>query len=382
MEIPLSAPSRIWTLDMLNASSGYAVAGASSKTRHEHLIATSNMGKSWNVVGVLPYSFDAGQLKPILRFVTPSIGYTQAFEVGARWEPNNIYVTTNAGKSWAKLSLPGQVPSMISSDAYASTSPDFRFSNGVVSLLSLKCSVSVDLRTDGTCPATLSEYRWGARQPFSTHTVANSGAGVGGRQHSSYLIAAPSATTALVAEESHSANATSFALTENAGESWTTIANPCRHLPGKEDILISGVSVSPARWILDCSQPTGMNHATVLLSETTNNGHSWTTLNFTPSWSAKRGAIGGEEDQVWSSNGGAVLWSYSSLGYRQVSTDGGRTWTPISVNGRASNENTGGAPIQFDPVGRSGAYFVTESGELLLSRDGTNFTTVRLRHKA
>lgn len=382
MVLPLSAHSRIWTLDMLNVSSGYAVAGASSKIRHEHLIATTNMGKSWHVVGVLPYSFYAGQLKPILHFVTQSIGYTQAFQVGEQWLSNNIYVTTNGGTSWSDLSISGQVPSMINTEAYASTSPDFRISNGVVSLLSLHCSASVDLRTDGACPATLSEYRWGAKQPFSTHGVSNLGTIAGGRQRSAYLITAPSATTALVAEVSYSANATNFALTNDAGKSWTAIANPCRHFPGVEGILISGVSLAPSQSILNCSQGTGMNHATVLLSKTTNNGHSWTALNYTPSWSAKSGAIGGEEDQVWASNGGSVLWSYSSLGYRQVSTDGGRTWKPISVSGRASNENTGGAPIQFDPVGRIGAYFVTESGELLLSRNGTNFTPVRLLHKS
>jgi photosystem II stability/assembly factor-like uncharacterized protein len=81
---------------------------------------------------------------------------------------------------------------------------------------------------------------------------------------------------------------------------------------------------------------------------------------------------------VWPSIGGNVLWSYSSLGFIQVSTNGGRTWSPIVVNGKVSNLNTGGWPIEFDPVGTSGANFVTKTGQILLTRNGTNFTPVRL----
>ena len=125
-----------------------------------------------------------------------------------------------------------------------------------------------------------------------------------------------------------------------------------------------------------------MNHATVFLSETTNDGHSWSTINYTPAASAKAGAIAGEMEQVWTSNGGNVLWSYSLLGFIQVSANSGRTWSPISVNGELSNSNTGGSPIEFDPVGQSGAYFVTATGQVLLTRNGPNFTTVQLLHKS
>jgi hypothetical protein len=378
MTMTLPRNSRVWTLDMMNDSSGYAVAGASSNTRDEQLIKTTNGGSSWTTVASLPYSFVAGQLKPLLHFVTPSIGYSQAFQVGAKWSPDNIYVTTNGGKSWSELKISGQVPSNMNADAYASTSPDYRFSQGVVSLVSLQCPT----RNTFPCPTTLSEYRWGASQPFSVHAVANVGVGPGETLFSDYLIAAPSAEVALVAEVNQKTQILDFALTNNAGASWAAVANPCKHFPGAVAMIISGMTLSPSRWILNCSQGTGMNHATVRLIETTNNGRTWTTLNYTPSWSAQRGGIGGEVDQVWTSNGGTVLWSYSSLGYRQVSTNGGRTWQPISVNGRPSNENTGGAPIQFDPVGTSGAYFVNEFGQLLLSKNGTDFTSVRLRHKA
>ena len=71
----LPLKSRIWTLDMLTASSGYAVAGVSSAKHDEQLIQTTNAGQSWKVVGRLPYSFVAGQYKPLLDFVTITYGF-------------------------------------------------------------------------------------------------------------------------------------------------------------------------------------------------------------------------------------------------------------------------------------------------------------------
>jgi hypothetical protein len=376
----LPLKSRIWALDMLNTSSGFAVAGISSVKHDEQLIRTANEGKSWTVVGPLPYSFVAGQLKPLLHFVTPSIGYTQTFRVGTQWVPDNIYVTTNAGKSWSKLKISGEVPSNSGANAYASTSPDFRISNGVVSLVSLDCTASRDSQTYGTCPAELAEYHWGATTPFESHSVPYIGGGSKGIFHSAYLMAAPSAATALVAEDLPSR--TSFALTTNGGSTWSLIDNPCKSVHGSAAMTISGVTLTSSRWILNCSQGTGMNHANVLLSETTNDGHSWSTLNYTPAWSAQRGGIAGEIDQVWSSNDGNVLWSYSSVGFIQVSTNGGHTWSPISVNGKVSNLNTGGGPIEFDPVGPTGVYFVSTSGQVLLSHNGVDFTSVRLLQRS
>jgi hypothetical protein len=374
----LPLKSRIWTLDMLNTSSGYAVAGVSSAKHDEQLIKTTNEGHSWSVVGALPYSFVAGQTKPLLHFVTPSIGYTQTFSVGTKWLPDNIYVTNDAGKSWSKLRFSGQVPSAFNADPGASASPDFRISNGAVSLLTLQCAVRDGIESGGSCPATLSDYHWGAMTPFSSHRVAYLGVGSKGVQDSAYLMDAPSASTALVAEDATTGGPFSFVLTTNSGKTWSSLANPCKAYHGAPGMSISGVTLTSSRWLLNCSQGTGMNHATVLLSETTNDGHSWSTINYTPAWSAKAGAIAGEMDQVWTSSGGNVLWSYSLLGFIQVSTNGGRTWSPIIVNGKKSNSNTGGAPIEFDPVGTSGAYFVTMTGQVLLTRNGTNFTPVRL----
>ncbi|HEY5266864.1 MAG TPA: hypothetical protein VIJ40_08635 [Acidimicrobiales bacterium] len=377
----LPVKSQIWTLDMLNTASGYAVAGVSSTTHNEQLIKTTNTGKSWIIVGTLPYSFVAGQEKPLLQFVTPSIGYTQTFRVGTKWVPNNIYVTTNAGKSWSKILISGQVPSDVDAVADSSTSPDFRISNGALSLLSLGCSAGTGVSTGSPCPATLSEYHLGATTPFSSHRVAYLGAGKG-PQATSYLLVAPSATTALVAEDATTGGPFSFVLTTNSGTSWSLINNPCKSNPGSPGMNISGVALTPSRWLLNCSQGWGMNHATVLLSETTNDGHAWSTMNYTAAASAKTGAITGEMDQVWTSNGGNVLWSYSLLGFIQVSTNGGRTWSPIVVNGKASNSNTGGWPIEFDPVGPSGAYLITKAGQALLTHNGTDFTPVRLLHKS
>jgi photosystem II stability/assembly factor-like uncharacterized protein len=367
--------SRIWTLDMLNSASGFAVAGVSSSKRDEQLIKTTNAGHRWAVVGTLPYSFVAGQFKPLLDFVTPTIGYTQTFRVGTTWVPNNIYVTTDAGKSWSKLRFSGDVPSDVDAVANASTSPDFRLSKGVVSLISLHCAPGV---VSGACPATLSEYHWGATTPFSSHRVAYLGAGSTGTPATAYLLAAPTSATALVAEGATSGGPYSLALTTNAGASWSLVSNPCRKYPGTPGMSISGNTLTPSRWILNCSQGTGMSHATVQLSETANDGHTWSTINYTPGTSVKSGAISGEEDQVWTSNGGAVLWSYSLVGFIQVSTNAGRTWSPIEVNGQRSNSNTGGWPIEFDPIGSSGAYLVTKSGQILQTTNGTNFTPVQL----
>jgi photosystem II stability/assembly factor-like uncharacterized protein len=372
---PLPLKSKIWTLDMLSPDSGYAVAGVSSVKHDELLIKTTNEGQSWNVVGRLPYSFVAGQFKPLLDFVTPSIGYTQTFREGSKWVPNNIYVTTDGGKSWSKLHISGQVPSAIDAVADSSTSPDFRVSNGAISLVSLECTVAT---SNGTCPATLSEYHWGATTPFVSHHVSYLGAGSNGSSANTYLLAAPTAATALVAEGATTGGPFSFAMTTNAGATWTSVSNPCKPYPGAPGMNISGATLTSSRWILNCSQGTGMNHATVLLSESNNDGRTWSTINYTPAWSANAGAIAGEEDQVWTSNDGNVLWSYSLLGFIQVSTDGGRTWSPISVNGVLSNSNTGGGPIEFDPVGSTGAYFVTVSGQVLLTHNGTNFIPVRL----
>ena len=371
----LPLKSKIWTLDMLNTASGFAVAGVSSVKHDELLINTTNEGRSWSVVGRLPYSFASGQFKPLLDFVTPSIGYTQTFREGSKWVPNNIYVTTDAGKNWSKLHISGQVPSAIDAEADSSTSPDFRVSKGAISLLSLGCTIST---SNGACPATLSEYHWGATRPFRSHLVGYVGPNPKASSVDTYLLVAPSATTALIAEGEAPDGPFRLALTTNAGATWSSATSPCPQYPREPAVAMSGATITLSRWILNCSQGTGTGHATVRLSETKNDGHTWSTINFTPGMSAKAGAIAGEMDQVWISNGGKVLWSYSLLGFLQVSTDGGRTWSPIEVNGKLSNSNTGGGSIEFDPVGPSGAYFVTVSGQVLLSRNGTNFIPVRL----
>jgi photosystem II stability/assembly factor-like uncharacterized protein len=370
--------SRIWTLDMLNSVSGFAVAGASSAEHDERLIETGDSGRSWTVIGPLPYSYVADQFKPLLNFVTPTIGYTQTFREGTRWSSDNIYVTTNAGNSWSRLRFPGQVPSAINAIANASTSPDFRISNGVVSLISLRCTVAT---SNGPCPATLSEYRLGATTPFSSHRVAYLGAGSKGSSAATYLLAAQSPATALVAERVSQAGPLSLALTTDAGASWSLIPNPCKTYPGAPAVTISGISLIASRWILNCSQGTGMNHANVQLSETNNDGRSWSTINDSPALSTKPGGIIDEMAQVWTTKAGNVLWSYSTLGFVQVSINGGRTWSFIKVNGTTLNSSTyGGWPIEFDPVGPTDAYFVTNSGQILETRNGTNFTPVRLLH--
>jgi photosystem II stability/assembly factor-like uncharacterized protein len=124
-----------------------------------------------------------------------------------------------------------------------------------------------------------------------------------------------------------------------------------------------------------------MNHANVQLSETDNDGRSWSTINDSPALSTKPGGIIDEMAQVWTTKAGNVLWSYSTLGFVQVSINGGRTWSFIKVNGTTLNSSTyGGWPIEFDPVGPTDAYFVTNSGQILETRNGTNFTPVRLLH--
>ncbi len=374
----LPRTSRIWTLDMMNQVSGFAVAGVSSARRDEMLIETTNAGRTWSVLGTLPYSFVAGQFKPLLDFVTPTIGYTQAFREGTKWVPDNIYVTTDAGKSWSKLRITGEVPSDVDSLANASTSPDFRVSNGAVSLVSLHCGAD---QVTGACPATLSEYRWGATTPFSSHRVLYLGVGSKGRPATAYLLAAPSSRTALLAEGT-GGGPYSLVLTTDSGAAWSLVPDPCNlHSPGG-GIYMSGISLTASRWMLNCSQGTGMNHDSVLLSETNNEGRAWSTINYTAAWGATNGAIAGEIDQVWTSNGANVLWSYSSLGFTQVSRNGGRTWSLIRVNGKVLNSSIfGGWPIEFDPVGSSEAYFVTRSGQILLTRNGTNFTPVHLLHQ-
>jgi photosystem II stability/assembly factor-like uncharacterized protein len=371
----LPRSSQIWTLDMLNGASGFAVAGVSSAKHHERLIKTGNAGHSWSVISTLPYSFVAGEFKPLLNFVTPTVGYTQAFSTDA----HSIFVTTDGGMRWSKLRISGQVPTEIDAAADASTSPDFRVSNGVVSLVSLGCTVAT---SNGACPATLSEYRWGATSPFSSHRVRYLGPGSKSSSASTYLLAAPTEKSALVAEGATPGGPYSLVLTSNAGVTWSRVSNPCKTYPGAPGMSISGATLTPSKWMLNCSQGTGMNHATVQLSETENDGRSWSTINYTPAWSAKAGAIIGEADQVWMSNSGNVLWSYSLLGFVQVSTNGGRTWSLIEVNGKKMNSDTyGGWPIEFDPVGSSGAYFVTKTGQILQTRTGTNFTPVELlRH--
>lgn len=373
--LSLPTRSRVWTLDMRSSSSGYAVAGISSLRKKELLIKTTDQGQSWSVVARLPYSFEAGQFKPLLDFVTPSIGYTQTFREGSKWVPNKIYVTTDAGKKWSKLHIAGQVPSAMDVNANSSSSPDFRASKGVLSLLSLDCTLAT---SNGPCPATLSEYRWGSTKPFTSHRVAFVGPGPKVSTGDTYMVEAPTVSTALVAEGVTTGGPYRFALTTNAGASWSQVSNPCQQYPNQAEVTFNGVALSPNRWILNCSQGTGMNHANVRLSETTNDGRTWATINYTPAWSAKPGAIAGEMDQVWTSNGGNVFWSYSTVGFIQVSTDGGRTWAPIEVNGKPSNIDTGGWPIEFDPVGPSGAYFVTKSGQVLLSRNGSNFVPLKL----
>ena len=82
----------------------------------------------------------------------------------------------------------------------SSTSPDYQFSSGTVSLVSLQCSVAQGSFSYGTCPATLADYHWGSTTLFASHKIDPGTWGSQSKFHTSYLLAAPSSKIALIAD--------------------------------------------------------------------------------------------------------------------------------------------------------------------------------------
>ncbi len=385
----LGRGSSIWVVDMLSTTDGYAIAARHGINRVAFLVATSNGGHTWRVKSRLPYGLSPDTFAiPSLAFVNGMIGYTQSGVAGGTSTDRGVYVTTDGGLRWLRLSIAGYTPNAAGDNLFpGSVNESYQVAGGVLSLVALKCTAAELEQGGSVCPSTLEQYKVGATRPFSTWNIPSIGSELpqasgeprqAARVPSDRLLAAVSPSTVIVAQGDLEAW-NPVLISTNGGRSWAKWATPCGQIQVgrvRLQLPIQELDIfAPHRWLLDCWQPQGMNQGAIVVSITHDQGRSWQLLS-SGSFGASAGGIpfvgtiGDEDETLWASRDGRVLWAWdSSQGWFSESIDGGRDWHKVQV---------GGPPTaNLSPVGPHGAILIV-LGKAFETVDGTHWRHVRL----
>jgi hypothetical protein len=381
----LGGGSSIWVVDMLSTSDGFAIAGRPGRHYPAFLVATSTGGRTWHVRSRLPYSFTGNSFwMPSLVFLNDRVGYTQSGipEQGA--SDRDVFVTIDGGLQWRPLRLGGVIPTVAGDNLLAgSVNENYQVANGVLSLVALRCTETELLQGGSVCPSVLEQFKVGAVRPFATWQIPAVGDQLpGGRVPSDRLLAAVSARTVIVAEGDLE-GWSPLLISKTGGRSWATWPTPCGSLRVGAFVLqlpIQELHLFASNWwVLDCWQDQGMSQGAIVVSATNNRGRSWRLLSEGSAGAnaggiPNVGTIGDDQQTLWASNDGRVLWAWDSIrGWFSESTDGGRDWTALRV---ASGE--GGPPtVDLAPVGPRGAFLVVQ-GEAFATTNGINWRHLRL----
>lgn len=173
-------------------------------------------------------------------------------------------------------------------------------------------------------------------------------------------------------------------ISKTAGRTWSMWPTPCGsihvgtftfQLPVQE-LHIFG----PDRWVLDCWQDTGMSQGSILVSATSDQGRIWHLLSEGSEGASAGGIpfvgnVGDDDETIWSSNDGRILWAWDSIrGWLSESSDGGRRW---SLLGPLGPESGGPPTIDLSPVGPRGAILIV-MGRAFETTNGTRWHRVQL----
>jgi photosystem II stability/assembly factor-like uncharacterized protein len=323
----LGAGTVLGGITMYSDSSGYAMAAHLWKGRGWfYLVRTTNLGDTWTVRAALPIASFIGIYgwgnSPTLRFVTARIGYLQAYQ-GPLW------VTSDAGLKWSKVSTPG-------------IDPNYVIGANAVFVTSDLCKEPTTANAS-TCPSDLSIYRQGAVSPFRSVVVP--GVGAGPWRAAQVLDAITKVTQVVV--EGRGQLRSSLLVTTDAGASWHQVANPCAGL-----VVQQVIATSPANWLLGCYGDAAMNQGTNELWGSLNDGHSWSLVAEGSEQGFQKGGLFDVPSTYYLSGRGTLLAALGgATGGVQYSTDHGLQWHFANLR----LDMYGGSPESISTFGATGA---------------------------
>ena len=345
----LGVGTQVDAVDMLTSSSGYGVASATGNEKNSYfLVKTTTGASSWTVVHRVPLptlTSHGPALIPTIDFVNSRVGYVWNLEGG-------LYLTKNGGATWAKLVVPGRIPT-------------FNVSDAAVFAISEVCTRSVKL-PGSQCPYALSRYRVASTRPSSTFTIPKFGSSP---LRSSIVVAELSASTVIVAEGLQgglSASPTALETT-NSGQSWRRLKVPCAQFNNAQ--LLTTAS---GQWLLDCFTGEGMNQGINELSSSLDAGERWTIVDIFRPGVPTKGNMGDVAATLYLSGNQKILYGAlgGASGGLEYSTDYGRRWTMVRLRDVAQ---LGGTPESISTFGTTGAILEVLDGALYRSTNGVKW---------
>jgi photosystem II stability/assembly factor-like uncharacterized protein len=333
-------------VDMVTSTFGYGVAANNTfyPTQGVFLVRTTDAGSSWTMQSALPYlSFhqSGGEIVPTIDFVSRLVGYLGSGQT----VPGSLFVTTDGGVVWSKISTPGVMPTFL---ATAST----------LAVVSDMCVHPHQDSNFNLCPNDLSLYRVGATTPWRSVTIPRT-SNVANRNAELFAVISPSTFIVSEGDPGGGGEHSRLSLSEtiDAGVTWQHLDDPCAGL-GSDQL----VTFNSRTWLLSCFLGEGMNQGISNLWRTTSAGASWTRV--------LHG--NGEATTLVSSGNRRILFGEvgGATGGVVYSTDGGAKWSRTDIDGQ------GGAPESLSIIGPDGALDDVIGGLIYRTANGRRWTAL------
>lgn len=334
--------SQVDQIDMLSPSLGYALATASrtSGSYRYYLVRTTNVAKTWTVVGALPlargdypaYSdFGAVDSDPHIFFVNSRIGYVA--------DPNGpIFVTVNAGITWRPVDVPGR-------------SPSYGVSGSTMSVVSERCATISGTSSTPRCSSAVSQYHVGSVTPFVTRRIP--GRTLRYSENTALLGVAPHMIQVVNKDNDGSSASSSLLITFSDGVRWRVMRNPCAKLMVEQLVV-----ARDGEWLLSCFLDQGMSQGTEKLFRSMNQGSSWSTLINDVRGTPIYYFFSGNDEALY----GVVM---NPAGGLTFSPDGGATWSSVRALGYSA-----GAPESMSMFGPTLAIYQVFQGPMFVTDNG------------
>jgi photosystem II stability/assembly factor-like uncharacterized protein len=320
-----SSASRGWVL-------GSAPCGKSSCA---NVVTTTNGGTTWNLAGGLPVPVatnatpaDTGVAE--IRFSSPSVGWA--------FGPQ-LFRTGNAGRTWARLPVPGHGDQVLALAAtadgtYAVVSPCKEFTSCKAKTLSLWRASS------------LTGQSW-AQLPV--HPVINDAASISSFAKTLYVVDPGIPGSLYVSTD---------------GQHFSTRPSPCD--TAEEVGLEQAAPTSATDVSVLCNGNPGFSQATKTVYRSVDTGHSYTSAGTTP-------ALGIDADLAASASGGLLVAAWSDGSWMYLNDTGKEKWsTPLALGdggagfGDLTFVTSKVAWVVYGPV----SLFSADFGKLYVTRDG------------
>ena len=341
--------TEIENVDMLNANDGVAVAASTGPgVNRYYLVHTEDAGNTWSTIAPLPLNSFVGNQPfsvPTLNFVSRNLGYVQAYQ-------DSIYVTNDGGTSWKKLVTAG-------------IWPNFAIAGSTITVTSDVCSEPIPNYGPLKCPSELALYHLDATKPFSSHLVPKMGAT---NYRAVVVLTALSSRSDVVVEGGGEGTASSILDTNDAGVSWTLLADPCEHIT-IDQLLNPG----QRHWLLNCYLDGGMNQGAHQLWQSNDHGLRWSIV------AKSNEEVGNVVGNIVDTSSSLLLSGNKKILFGLVggagggvtfSTNGGSRWSATTVNG------FDGAPAIESTFGSTGSVVTVEGGPIYLTSNGITWSKV------